>query len=143
MTAKMNPDSCDSVFLTSYLDLWPQTEAPSMTAKMDPVSEVFCGDNLELITQVSSPDAEVFWFKDNQPLAMEPPGKYEIITDGNTKKLIIHDVRPEDKGRYACAMDAENASYTSVMIQGKSSRSVLTVIDSLERNYLRFFFLSV
>ncbi|XP_041468950.1 twitchin-like isoform X3 [Lytechinus variegatus] len=98
-------------------------EAPSMSAKLDPLSEVFAGEDFELLTQVTAPEAEVFWFKDNLPL--EPSDKFEVISDGNTRKLIIHDVQPEDKGRYACAMDEDNATYTSLKIQAKPEKPSL------------------
>lgn len=100
-----------------------------MSAKLAPQSEVFAGEDFELVTQVTAPEAEVFWFKDNAPL--ETSDKFEVISDGNTRKLIIHNVQPEDKGRYACAMDEANATYSTLKIQGRC-----TVSDSF-----LFFFL--
>ncbi|XP_071479592.1 twitchin-like [Diadema antillarum] len=103
-------------------------EAPTLSAKLDPIQEVFVGEDCEMVTQVSAPEADVFWFKDNEPL--EPSDKFEVLTDGNTRKLIVHDVQPEDKGRYACAMDAENATYSSLQIQEKPSLKVDTLKDT-------------
>ncbi|XP_030829655.1 twitchin isoform X2 [Strongylocentrotus purpuratus] len=104
-------------------------EAPSMSAKLAPQSEVFAGEDFELVTEVTAPEAEVFWFKDNAPL--ESSDKFEVISDGNTRKLVIHDVQPEDKGRYACAMDEANATYSTLKIQAAPEKPGLKV-DTLK-----------
>uniref|UniRef100_A0ACB8FWB8 Uncharacterized protein n=1 Tax=Sphaerodactylus townsendi TaxID=933632 RepID=A0ACB8FWB8_9SAUR len=50
--------------------------------------------------QVSRPNAEVTWYKNNQEI--EPSKKYEIVSDGVYRKLIINDTEFDDEDIYTC-----------------------------------------
>ncbi|XP_053428299.1 obscurin isoform X19 [Nycticebus coucang] len=50
--------------------------------------------------QMSRASAQVRWFKGTQEL--QPGPKYEMVSDGVYRKLIIKDVQPEDEDTYTC-----------------------------------------
>ncbi len=77
-------------------------------------------------TEVTSPAAECYWFKDGEFL--EPSDKHEIISDGLLRKLIVHDCAPEDKGRYGCAMDDERKTFSDLSIEGEFESSLSSAL---------------
>lgn len=50
--------------------------------------------------QVSRASAQVRWFKGGVELQTGP--KYEMVSDGLYRKLVISDVQPEDEDTYTC-----------------------------------------
>uniref|UniRef100_A0A5F4WHS1 non-specific serine/threonine protein kinase n=1 Tax=Callithrix jacchus TaxID=9483 RepID=A0A5F4WHS1_CALJA len=50
--------------------------------------------------QVSRASAQVRWFKGSQELQSGP--RYELVSDGLYRKLVISDVQPEDEDTYTC-----------------------------------------
>ncbi|KAM5168544.1 obscurin isoform 12-T12 [Callospermophilus lateralis] len=50
--------------------------------------------------QVSRASAQVRWFKGDKEL--QPGPKYEMVSDGLYRKLVINDVQPEDEDSYTC-----------------------------------------
>ncbi|XP_075865693.1 obscurin [Microcebus murinus] len=50
--------------------------------------------------QVSRASAQVRWFKGSREL--QPGPKYEMVSDGVYRKLVIRDVQPEDEDTYTC-----------------------------------------
>lgn len=50
--------------------------------------------------QVSRASAQVRWFKGRVELQSGP--KYELVSDGLYRKLVINDVQPEDEDTYTC-----------------------------------------
>ncbi|XP_077923838.1 obscurin-like [Halichoerus grypus] len=50
--------------------------------------------------QMSRASAQVQWFKG--PVELRPGPKYEMVSDGLYRKLIIKDVQPEDEDTYTC-----------------------------------------
>ncbi|XP_059126628.1 obscurin [Peromyscus eremicus] len=50
--------------------------------------------------QVSRASAQVRWFKGRMELQSGP--KYEVVSDGLYRKLVINDVQPEDEDTYTC-----------------------------------------
>ena len=110
----------DEYVISTFYFLYIATEPPKFGSPLDPVKEAFAGEDAVFETDVTSPAAEVFWFKDGEPL--EPSDKHEIISDGLKRKLIVHDCKPEDKGRYGCAMDDKRKTFSDLGIQGKIKR---------------------
>ena len=55
------------------------------------------------------------WFKGDEPVVHGP--KYEIIDDKKTKRLIVHDVRPEDSGNFRCVV-GDNESSATLDVKG-------------------------
>ncbi|XP_026581283.1 obscurin-like, partial [Pseudonaja textilis] len=59
--------------------------------------------------QVSRPNAIVKWFKGDQEL--HPGQKYEMVSDGTYRKLIINETEFEDEGIYTCnAVDDKSSA---------------------------------
>uniref|UniRef100_A0A673TV90 Obscurin n=1 Tax=Suricata suricatta TaxID=37032 RepID=A0A673TV90_SURSU len=50
--------------------------------------------------QMSRASAQVLWFKGS--VELQPGPKYEMVSDGLYRKLIINDVQPEDEDTYTC-----------------------------------------
>jgi hypothetical protein len=50
--------------------------------------------------QVSRASAQVWWFKGGMEL--QPGPKYDMVSDGLYRKLVINDVQPEDEDTYTC-----------------------------------------
>nr|XP_042140021.1 obscurin isoform X19 [Peromyscus maniculatus bairdii] len=50
--------------------------------------------------QVSRASAQVRWFKGR--VELQPGPKYEVVSDGLYRKLVINDVQPEDEDTYTC-----------------------------------------
>ncbi|XP_022091183.1 twitchin-like isoform X3 [Acanthaster planci] len=94
------------------------TEPPNFTGNLQDEVEAFAHQDAEFATEVSSPEAEVFWFKNGQPIMPgDDDDKYEMVADGNTRKLIVKDVVPEDEANYACALDEARATRSNLKVQ--------------------------
>lgn len=50
--------------------------------------------------QVSRASAQVRWLKGD--VELQPGPKYEMVSDGLYRKLVIRDVQPEDEDTYTC-----------------------------------------
>lgn len=50
--------------------------------------------------QVSRASAQVRWFKGR--VELQSGSKYELVSDGLYRKLVINDVQPEDEDTYTC-----------------------------------------
>lgn len=50
--------------------------------------------------QLSRASAQVRWFKGHEEL--QPGAKYDMVSDGVYRKLVIRDVHPEDEDTYTC-----------------------------------------
>ena len=97
------------------------SEPPNFSGNLPEETEAFAHEDAEFTTEVDSPEAEVFWFKNGKPLEPDDD-KYEVIADGNTRKLIIKDVGPSDQANYACALDETRATRSNLKVQGKKRR---------------------
>ena len=87
---------------------------------MESGKKAFDGEDAVFETEVTSPAADCFWFKDG--VLLEPSDKHEIISDGLSRKLIVHDCKPEDEGRYACAMDEVRKTFCDLAIDCKYTK---------------------
>uniref|UniRef100_A0A2K6ULY4 Obscurin n=1 Tax=Saimiri boliviensis boliviensis TaxID=39432 RepID=A0A2K6ULY4_SAIBB len=75
--------------------------------------------------QVSRASAQVRWFKGGREL--QPGPKYELVSDGLYRKLIIHDVQPEDEDTYTCnAGDVQTSAHFFVEEQS------ITIVRGLQ-----------
>ncbi|XP_030053285.1 obscurin isoform X2 [Microcaecilia unicolor] len=75
--------------------------------------------------ELSRDNAEVKWFKDGLPL--RPSKKIGIISQGRTRRLIIHKCEYDDHGTYMC--DAvDDKSSANLTIQGRG----ITIVKPLE-----------
>ncbi|XP_038051694.1 twitchin-like [Patiria miniata] len=93
------------------------TEPPNFNGNLPDEVEAFAHQDAEFATEVSSDDAEVFWFKNGQPIMPGEEDKYEMISEGPTRKLVVKDVGPEDEANYACALDETRATRSNLKVQ--------------------------
>lgn len=68
------------------------------------------GNDVTLQCELTKPDASVKWKKGS--LLIESSGKYEIKQNGSRVELIIHDLKLEDAGEYACDSGDEQTTAT-------------------------------
>lgn len=78
------------------------TEEEAVFTKNLPNIEANETDTVKLICEVSKPDAEVTWFKGDEELP--DGGRYEQISDGRKRILVIHNARLDDAGAYSCRL---------------------------------------
>lgn len=72
--------------------------------------------------QVSRANAEVKWYK--KDVEIHPSDKYEIVSDGVYRKLIINDADYEDEDTYTCdAFDDKSSAH--FFVEGKKNNSFL------------------
>ena len=58
--------------------------------------------------QVSKPDKKVTWYKEGQPITADE--NTEIIVDGCTHKLILHNTKMDDQAEYTAKVNGENTT---------------------------------
>ncbi|XP_043440422.1 obscurin isoform X37 [Prionailurus bengalensis] len=75
--------------------------------------------------QMSRASAQVQWFKGSVELQSGP--KYEMVSDGLYRKLIINDVQPEDEDTYTC--DAGNVKTSAQFFVEEQS---ITIVRGLQ-----------
>lgn len=63
---------------------------------------------MKLICEVSKPNAEVTWFKGDKELP--DGGRYEQISDGRKRILVIHNARPDDADKYSCRLPSSGTT---------------------------------
>lgn len=64
--------------------------------------EVTETDTIKLVCEVSKPGAEVIWYKGDEEII--ETGRYEILTDGRKRILVIQNAQLEDTGSYNCRL---------------------------------------
>lgn len=70
--------------------------------------------------QVSRANAEVKWYK--KDVEIHPSDKYEIVSDGVYRKLIINDADYEDEDTYTCdAFDDKSSAH--FFVEGKKNNN--------------------
>ena len=70
------------------------------------------GATAEFKCEVSKPNVESAWFKDDYELIPEK-GKYEMTTEGQTHSLIIRAASPSDEAEYT--IELAGASSTAML----------------------------
>ncbi|XP_006890327.1 PREDICTED: obscurin-like protein 1 isoform X2 [Elephantulus edwardii] len=77
---------------------------------------VLAGRRAVLEVTVSRSGGHVCWRREGAELC--PGDKYELRSHGPTHSLVIHDVRPEDRGTYCCQAGQDSA-YTQLLVEGE------------------------
>lgn len=78
--------------------------------------EVVEGQKAEFTCSVSKESYSVKWMKDNKEL--EEGEKYQMVSDGKRRSLVIKNCEPKDEGGYVVVIGATRAS-ADLMVQGK------------------------
>ncbi len=84
------------------------------------------GDTVTLSCAVTRKGAKVKWFRDGKEI--KPDGKkYEVVVDGLTHKLIIHDATLEDQVEFSAKFGDETTS-CRLIVDGMYFQSFATVV---------------
>lgn len=78
--------------------------------------EVVEGEKAEFSCSVSKETFEVKWLKDDKEL--EAGDKYQMVSDGKRRALVIKDCEPKDEGGYVVMIGATRAN-ASLTVLGK------------------------
>lgn len=70
-----------------------------------------------MICEVSKPNAEVTWFKGDEEVP--DGGRFEYISDGRKRILVIRNAHPEDAGKYTCKLPSSSTT-GKLTVHGKS-----------------------
>ena len=76
------------------------------------------GEDVTLGCEVSKPDAEGTWYKDEIELLPDMDDKYDVTVKDTTHELTIHEVTPQDEGEYALEVGDETST-TVLMVEGR------------------------
>lgn len=85
------------------------------------------GEKAEFTCSVSKDSFEVKWFKDNNEL--EAGDKYQMVSDGKRRALVIKDCELKDEGGYV-VMIGETRASADLTVLGKPRPS--TPVDNIE-----------
>lgn len=78
-------------------------------------------DSVKMICEVSKAGAEVTWHRGEEELP--EVGRYEQITDGRKRILIIKGLKVEDAGRYNCRLSPNMKTSAELKVNGERRRS--------------------
>lgn len=74
-----------------------------------------------MICEVSKPNAEVTWLKGDEEVP--DGGRFEHISDGRKRILVIHNAHPEDAAKYTCKLPSSSTT-GKLTVHGKSAALV-------------------
>ena len=77
-----------------------------------------------MICEVSKPNAEVNWFKGDEEVP--DGGRFEHISDGRKRILLIRNAHPEDVGKYTCKLPSSSTT-GKLTVHGKRATMVALV----------------
>lgn len=78
-------------------------------------------DSVKLICEVSKAGAEVTWHRGEEELP--EVGRYEQITDGRKRILIIKGLKMEDAGSYHCRLSPDMKTSAELKVNGRRWRT--------------------
>lgn len=89
--------------------------------------EVSEGDTIKLVCEVSKPGAEVIWYKGDEEII--ETGRFEILTDGRKRILIVQNAQLEDAGSYNCRLPSSRTD-SKVKVHGMkiSGKRILSLV---------------
>ena len=94
------------------------TESPIHIVKpLEPIAEAEENTDVTFECEVSKPDVPGAWFKDDLEILPEVDEKYDVILEGVTHGLTVHDVVPDDEAEYTLEIGKESTT-TKLVLQG-------------------------
>ncbi len=76
------------------------------------------GDTVTLDAEVSKPDLEGIWYKDEIEILPDVDEKFEITAEGNVHELTVHQVALEDEGEYTVQVGPVSSTSTLLVDGG-------------------------
>lgn len=92
--------SCEVGNQKSTAKLTVEKPVVTMMTRLPDVTVVPVNTDSTLIVKLSQSNVEVKWLKNGKPI--KPSDKFEILSEGATKKLIIKKVKLDDQDEYTC-----------------------------------------
>ncbi len=99
----------------STAKLTVESPAVSWLTKLPEFTVVPVNTDTTLTVKLSQSNVDVTWYKNNEPI--KPCDKYEIVSAGSTKKLIIKKVKFDDQDEYTCVA-ANVKTKTTLQVEG-------------------------
>ena len=121
---------------------------PKLESKLEPNLSFNIGEQAVIPIQLSGDDNTVTWYKDNQPIQFDK--RIRVVTDEtNSYRLIIDDLRPEDKGNYTIVVKNKGGSIeikTTIIVKEQKPQLLADLNDSPAANTAKIgekFFLEI
>lgn len=89
------------VLQSFFFSIFPAEEEAIFTKNLANI-DVNETDTIKLVCEVSKPGAEVIWYKGDDEII--ETGRFEILTDGRKRILVIQNAHLEDAGDYNCRL---------------------------------------
>ena len=109
---------------------------PKLETKLEPNLTFNIGEQGEIPLKISGENNIITWFKDSQPIQFDD--RIRLITeDNNSYKLVIDDLRSEDKGLYSMHIENKGGSLdlkTTVNIKEQKPQILADLNDSPTAN---------
>lgn len=93
--------------------------------------EVVEGEKAEFTCSVSKETFEVKWLKDDKEL--EAGDKYQMVSDGKRRTLVIKDSEPKDEGGYVVMIGPTRAS-AELTVLGKPRPLTLSLCRGIKKH---------
>lgn len=107
--------SCEVGSQKSTAKLTVEKPMVTMITKLPEVTVVPVNTDSTLVVKLSQSNVDVKWLKNGKPI--KPCDKFEILSEGATKKLIIKKVKLDDQDEYTCVAGNVKTK-TSLKVEG-------------------------
>lgn len=108
--------TCEVGNQKSSAKLTVESPAATWVTKLPEVLVVPLNTDTTLTAKLSTPRIDVKWYKNGKPI--DSSDKYEVISAGATKKLVIKKVKLDDQDEYTCVA-ANIKTTTKLKVEGK------------------------
>jgi hypothetical protein len=99
--------------------------------RLPDITLVTKGNEVTFTVELSQPDVQVEWFKNNEPL--KPSDKFTVIDKGPIKKLILHNAEENDANQYTIV--AENVKSTTKLKVEIIKSAPIIALEDLNKTY--------
>ncbi|XP_028929407.1 obscurin-like protein 1 isoform X3 [Ornithorhynchus anatinus] len=86
--------------------------------------------------QVPAPGEPTAWYREERRL--QPGAKYELGEAGAVRRLVIHDLQPDDDGIYLCEMRGRVRTVAAVTVKGTILQRLPRKLEALEGEHVVF-----
>ena len=86
-----------------------------------------------MVCEVSKPGAEVTWYKGDEEII--ETGRYEILTEGRKRILVIQNAHLEDAGNYNCRLPSSRTD-GKVKVHGMKITMNMILLLKKKKSYL-------
>uniref|UniRef100_H2YLF1 Titin n=1 Tax=Ciona savignyi TaxID=51511 RepID=H2YLF1_CIOSA len=91
-------------------------------------------DRVVLECEVSRANANVVWLKNNEAIKASDNAKYEAISTGKGRSLLVKDIKKSDKGKYMCVCGDSKSTAELAVKDGVKFLKPLSDVNVLEKD---------